>query len=249
MDFEKFDHVLRPLVGRDIDEWRTANGLSMRNAVHCLGIADYKNKLLSQKPLEYSLELLIRLYYENPGPGVWPQKRLSIAWLFEQMYGDLLEKFIGTEHEVTARVDLQARFAKLFGRSKGRAYRWLDPKETNASISDKTQETIQEILSKLSQLKNPGATLERLGSFVWALRGEDINTEFPIPSLRHPPRRERRGRRPGSRITADGAIRRVISPEKNIKIKDSSVLGVALPVKKLRRSAVVKVVKKGGKNV
>lgn len=231
----------RPLTGDDIEAWRMQHGLSMDDAAYALGIANYKKKASSPEVIEYALELLMRLYDESPKHGVWPLDRITMQYLFESMYGAQLAVFTGTEHAVTARVDLQTRFAKLLGRSKGRAYRWLDRNEIDASINNRTQESVQSILGKLSQLKSPGATLERLGALIWRLRGEDIDTLHPIPTLKHPPRREKRGRRPGSTVKAVGSVRRVISPTINIKnpvkITDVTRLTKTPPLKRTKRKA------------
>ena len=237
--FEKqyFSHVQRPFEASYIEDWRSSHGLSMDDATYALGLANYKKKLKGEGLLSYSLELLMRLYDENPGHGVWPGQRITLNWLFDEMYAKSLAPFIGTDHEKAARVDLQKRFAKLFGRSKGRAHRWLDERGVDASINNRTQEEIQGILGKLSQLKNPGETLERLGRFVWALRGEDIDTTHRIPTLKYPPFRQRRGRKPGSKMTSNSQVRRVIAPGVDIRIKDISRLTATDPLKNSRRSA------------
>lgn len=214
----EFDHIRRPFIGPDIENWRTRHGLSLSDATYALGLPNYKKKIMTPGWLDYPIELLMRLYDEDPQHGAWPRSRLSLPELFEMMYGDALRVFIGTELEKAARVDLQARFAKLFGRSKGRAYRWLDQKEIDASITNRTQEVVQAILGKLTQVKNPGQTLERLGAFAWTLRGEDLDRHFPIPTADRPPYREKRGRKAGSRIKVEGSTRRVVAPGVKIKL-------------------------------
>lgn len=215
-------HIERPLIGSDIEGWRNTHGLSMADATYALGFPNYKNKLM-MPGLEFPVELLMRLYDEDPSHGVWPRYRISLPWLFNEMYKDILEPFRGGPHEVTARVDVQARFARLFGRSKGRAYRWLDEDEVDSSISNRTQATIQAILGKLSQLEDPGATLNRLATFIWHLRGEDIDITHPIPSLKAPPTREQRGRKPSFSGGSQKLVRRSISSDADIKIKPSKV--------------------------
>lgn len=188
-------HAQRPLTGVDIPRFQGRHGLDKDDVTYYLGIAHY-NKKCQQPSLEYSLELLMRLFDENPSPPPWKRDRMTIRDLFNLMYGKKLEVFKGTEHEVEAKVDLQNRFSKLLGRSKGRAYRWLDEDAIKAGASARTHSDILGILGKLTQCADPAETLERLGKFTWGLRGEDIDELFPIPTPKNPPKREKRGRRP-----------------------------------------------------
>lgn len=239
-------HIERPLTVSDIEGWRNKHGLSMADATYALGFPNYKKKLM-MPGLEFPVELLMRLYDEDPSHGVWPRYRISLPWLYNEMYKDVLEKFKGGPHEVTANVDVQARFARLFGRSKGRAYRWLDETEVDSSISNRTQSTIQAILGKLSQLENPGEVLNRLSTFIWKLRGEDIDISHPIPTLRNPPTREKPGRRPGvgTKVSPKGQPRRAISSDAEIKIKEAKTkpLRVRTSADKVLKAAKVKAVK------
>ena len=237
---QEFDHIQRPLKGPDIESWRTRHGLNMDDASYALGIANYKKKLSTPGLLDFSLELLMRLYDENPQHGSWPRARIGLRDLFEALYGDALIAFKGTDHQVTARVDLQERFAKLFGRSKGRAYRWLDENGVDASITSKSQDVVQFILANLSQVEDPASTFERLGSFVWKLRGEDIDQLCPIPTLQNPPVREKRGRKKGSKIRSDGQARRVIAPMVKVKLQVKEIPRIARPASKKRVTKVKK---------
>lgn len=190
-------HALRPLTGMDIPRFQGRHGLDKDDVTYYLGIAHY-NKKCSEPQLDYSLELLMRLFDEAPSPPPWKKDRLTLPQLFDMMYGKRLAAFAGSDFEVEAKVDMQNRFSKLLGRSKGRAYRWLDENAIKAGAAARTHSDILGILGKLTQCANPAETLDRLGAFVWGLRGEDIDAKFPVPTLRDPPKREKRGRRPNA---------------------------------------------------
>lgn len=188
-------NINRPLSGMDIVRFQGRHGMDKDDVTYFLGIANFKKKC-GEDQLDYALELLIRLFDEDPTPPPWKKDRLRLPDLFQKMYGKKLEVFKGSEYEVQAKVDLQNRFSKLLGRSRGRAYRWLDEAAIRGGTSSRTHSDVLGILGKLTQAKNPGETLERVGRLVWALRGEDIDETFPIPTLRNPPKRGKRGRRP-----------------------------------------------------
>jgi hypothetical protein len=177
----------------DIVQFQGRHKLDKDDVSYYLGIRHLAKKC-SEPLLDYSLELLMRLYNENPTPPPFRKDRITLPELFESMYGKHVAAFVGSEYEVEAKVDLQNRFSKLLGRSKGRAYRWLN----SDAIEAGTHSDVMGILGKLTQVKNPGETLERLGKMVWALRGEDIDALFPIPTLKSPPVRRPRGRKPGA---------------------------------------------------
>lgn len=243
-----FNHVQRPLRGPDIIQFQGRHEMDKDDVTYHLAIPNLKKKCaLPQLP--YELELLIRLYDENPVPAPFKRNRMTISELFNLMYGAKLAVFAGTEFEVEAKVDFQSRFSKLMGRSKGRAYRWLDESAIKAGSSARTSSDILAILGKLTQCKDPGETLERLGQMIWSLRGEDINLTFPIPTLKNPPKREKRGRRPLQRdaegVTQKTAAKKVAVKNEGIKIKlktakkatPSVKLTVKKPAKKVAASA------------
>lgn len=223
-------NINRPLSGMDIVRFQGRHGMDKDDVTYFLGIANFKKKCEEPK-LDYALELLMRLFDEDPTPPPWKKDRLRLPELFQQMYGKKLEVFKGSEHEVEAKVDLQNRFSKLLGRSKGRAYRWLDGAAIRGN-SSRTHSDVTGILGKLTQAKNPGETLERMGALVWALRGEDIDETFPIPTLRNPPKRGKRGRRPAQKVAEE--------PQKTPRKISAKGAGRVQVVKKTKAS--------GGKN-
>ena len=191
-------HTKRPLRGSDIIQFQGRHDLDKDDVSYYLALPSFKKKC-AMPQLDYPLELLMRLFDENPTPPPFKKDRISIVDLFNKMYGKRLAAFKGTEYEIQAKVDFQNRFSKLLGRSKGRAYRWLDESAIKAGRSAKTSSDILGVLGKLTQCDDPGETLERLGKMIWGLRGEDIDELCPIPTLKNPPKRGKRGRRPGSR--------------------------------------------------
>lgn len=185
---------VRPLTGMDILLFQGRHGMDKEDVCYYLGITQFQETCaLPQIP--YTLELLMRLFDEDPTPPPFKKDRITLPALFQQMYGKKLKTFAGTEHEVEARVDLQNRFSMLLGRSKGRAYRWLD-EQAIRSGKTRAHDDILGILGKLTQRSDPGEALERMGSYVWRLRGIDIDQKYPIPTLKNPPKREKRGRKP-----------------------------------------------------
>jgi hypothetical protein len=219
----------RPLGGVDIPRFQGRHGLDKDDVCYHLGISHYQKKC-SKDELDYSLELLMRLFDEDPTPAPFKRDRISLPALFDLMYGKRLAVFAGTEHEVEAKVDLQNRFSKLLGRSKGRAYRWLDATAIKAG-SARTHSDIIGVLGKLTQRPDPGETLERLGSYIWALRGVDIDKEFPIPTRRNPPKRGKRGRRPINRDGASEEAKPVVR-KRVVLVKKSEVVSKPQPAKK-----------------
>lgn len=187
----------RPFRGTDIVQFQGRHKLDKDDVSYYLGIRHLSAKC-REPELDYSLELLMRLYNENPCPPPFRKDRITLQQLFEMMYGKQVAEFVGTEFEVEAKVDLQNRFSMLFGRSKGRAYRWLN----SDAIEAGTHSDVLGILGKLSQVKNPGETLERLGKLIWGLRGTDVDALFPIPTKKNPPFRRPRGRKPAAERAA-----------------------------------------------
>lgn len=229
----------RPLGGVDIPRFQGRHGLDKDDVCYHLGISHYQKKC-SKPLLDYSLELLMRLFDEDPSPAPFKRDRMSLPELFDLMYGKQLAVFAGTVYEVQAKVDLQNRFSKLLGRSKGRAYRWLDASAIKAGAA-RTHSDIIGVLGKLTQRPDPGETLERIGSYIWALRGVDIDKEFPIPTRRSPPKRGKRGRRPISREgapegTAATARKRVILVKKPVLVKKPQAAAKKPAAKKATRN-------------
>jgi|GEM_PF-4514361 len=186
--------VAHCFVGTDIEHWRNLHQLDETSAAFALGLKNYKIAAQQTQPIAYTVELLMRLYNEQPGFGVWPKNQLTIETLFQSLYGPNCEIFLGTPHAVTARVDCQARLGKLFGRSKSRMYRWLNKtKQLGAVFSDATGISTQIILSKLSQFEDAAGTLERLARLTYQLRGEIIDVTTPVPTSNCPPQRKTRG--------------------------------------------------------
>ncbi len=186
----------RCFVGTDIERWRNLHELDESSAAFALGLKNYKRAVLQIKPVSYTVELLMRLYNEKPGFGMWPKHQITMHDLFRSLYTNNCGIFAGTEHEVTARVDCQARLGKLFGRSTSRTYRWLyETKHIGAMFLGAHGVSTRLILSKLSQFEDHGETLDRLSKLTYQLRGEMIDITTPVPTADCPPQRKTRGRK------------------------------------------------------
>lgn len=183
----------RPLTGLDIEQWRGENGLGKYDAAHALGFrnTNHYNEECRQPLLRIETELLLRIYERYPGARAWD--KFKLPELFELMYGQYLRPFVGTDLETYARVDLAERFTKLFGKSPARQYEWLNTKKEKAPSANAY---IDAILSKLKTVPDPKKVLESTAQHCLALRGIDLDLEFPIPTPRNPPTREKTGRRP-----------------------------------------------------
>lgn len=186
----------RPMIGLDIEEWRAELALSKFEAQHALGFrnSNHYNKICSRDLLPFELELLIRLYEDNPVARGWTH--FSMNELFELMYAADRDVFKGTHWERFAQVDLGNRFTKLLGRSPARQYSWLKKSNSASAVKEiKAYSVIECILAKLHQAKNPRETLERISKHAWSLRGVDIDLVCPIPTLKNPPDRIATGRK------------------------------------------------------
>jgi len=190
----------RPMMGLDIEDWRSELGLSKYQAQHALGFrnSNHYNNMCLQPQLPEVLELLIRIYDESPIALGW--ENYSLKELFSLMYGDVLGSFEGSKYLVHARVDLGTRFTKIFARSPARQYQWLeeDPKKNESELN--AYSVIECILSKLKQIEDPKEVLERIARKVWLLRGVDLDSQFRVPSLEAPPTRQKTGRKSKSLV-------------------------------------------------
>jgi hypothetical protein len=186
----------RPMIGFDIEQWRGENRLSKYDAQFALGFrnSNHYNKMCNSQVLPLATELIIRLYDEHPYARGWD--RFTLRELFDLMYGNALKPFKGRPDETYAKVDLGSRFCRLFGRSPGRQYQWLDAPGTKNTEELAAYADVATMLSKLKQLAQPGEVLERLATKAYQLRGVDLDAEFPVPTLQHPPKREKTGRKP-----------------------------------------------------
>lgn len=191
----------RPLIGLDIEEWRGELDLSKYQAQYALGFrnSNHYNNMCWAPILPVPIEILLRLYEESPIVPGWDMFKLKE--LFELMYSPYLEPFVGSREETFAKVDLGTRFTKLFDRSSARHYQWLrdDPKKSASDLS--TYSDVECILSKLKQVENPGETLERIAKRVWQLRGVNLDSVCPIPTLEQPPTRRKTGRKSGKPLS------------------------------------------------
>lgn len=193
----------RPLTGLDIEQWRGENSLGKYDATHALGFrnTNHYNEECRKDVLRLETELLLRIYMQYPGARSWD--RFQLPELFELMYGRYLRPFVSTDLETWARVDLAERFTKLFGKSTARQYEWLNTKKEKAPSANAY---IDAILSKLKTVPDPKGVLENTAKQCLALRGVDLDTQYPIPTPKNPPTREKTGRRPDK--------------EKKIRLKD-----------------------------
>ncbi|MDF2461941.1 MAG: hypothetical protein K0Q43_176 [Ramlibacter sp.] len=187
----------RTMGGLDIEEWRGGWKLSKFDAEAALGFRSTTlyNQACSLPVLPVTTEILIRLYDEKPEPSPW--SRLSFRSLFDLMYKRYLDQFDGRDFE-RAKVDLQARFTVMFGRSTTRAYSWLPDNDDSSNLPQQASSyaDVERILCKLTQWDDPAGVFERVASRSLQLRGVDIDELFPIPTRDRPPERGRPGRKP-----------------------------------------------------
>lgn len=194
----------RSMIGFDIENWRAQLGLTKFQAQSALGFRNsnqYNEVCLvydnSMNPplLPISLEILIRLYDEDPSAPGW--ESFNYLQLFKIMYDKDLDKFKDPTHYRHARVDLGFRFTKLFGRSGARQYDWLKDSSLNDKAESKANAFIECILCKLTQFENPGEVFNRVAIKTWLLRGVSIDSLHRIPTPENPPSRKKTGRKPG----------------------------------------------------
>lgn len=193
----------RPLVGRDIEAFRMRHQLDRSTSATALAFtaaSQYNKKSLEPGSLPYDLELLIRLYDTHPGPAPWVN--VLPSEMFEKVYGPRLAQFAGTPAAEPARTMLYARFAAIFGRSIYASYRWLD----SSGATENPSGPIQRVLSKLTEIENPGAFLEALASRIYQLRGHNFDKAFPLPDPANPPKQRKRGPIPGARAARDAKV-------------------------------------------
>lgn len=195
----------RPLSGLDIEDWRGTHKLSKFDAEAALGFRSViaYNRECRREVLPIRTEILLRLYEKRPENYPWT--RLSFKTLFQQMYGEFIDRFNDPEVQLRARADLEARFTVLFGRSPTRGYAWLrggDEQAGRKGVKDEPSSyaTIERILQKLTQWDNPGEMFETIATQSLKLRGIDIDEIFPIPTLERPPQRGRPGRKPRGEV-------------------------------------------------
>jgi hypothetical protein len=184
----------RPLTGYDIHQWAGEFGLNKYKAANALGFRNanhYDEQCKKRGALDHEVEVLLRIYRDHPGPGAW--HAIELKDLFDQMYGAYLAPFMTMPDTLTyAKVDLQTRFTKLFGRSGSRQYEWLEARDGERRSEPNMR--MEALLCKLATFSDPGPILEKYARQVLALRGVKLDTEFPIPTPERPPKREKTGR-------------------------------------------------------
>lgn len=234
----------RPMIGLDIEEWRAELAMPKFDTQHALGFrnSNHYNKICNLELLPFELELLVRLYEDNPVARGW--SRYSLVELFNVMYAHDRDVFKGTPHEKHAQVDLGNRFTKLLGRSPARQYSWLKEGPPTATKELKAYAVIECILSKLHQVKNPRETLERVSKMAWALRGVDIDTLYPVPTLQNPPKREPTGRKSNEYKAARDAGG--VLPPKKVQSEKKPVSKVT-PIRALKKAVAKTAPAKRGK--
>ena len=181
----------RPMIGSDVEQWRSALGLDRNQAMYVLGL----NSLLAYTRtiqggvLPITTEILLRLYYMSPTAAGW--KRYTFRDVFNQLY---LNKFLAykeacPEYATGAAIDFAERFCMLFDRSKTRAYDWFGESYSEEESMTNSVADLQAILTKLPYIENGAKVFEEVSIHCWKLRGVDFNKEFPLPAIGSAPRR------------------------------------------------------------
>lgn len=185
----------RPLTGSDIERFRARHHLKLEDVTFalCLGSSAKFNVACRLPSLPFTLEMLMRIYDESPSHAPWGEVTPQAA--FEMLYGSVVRDFAGSPVFKEVQLDLYARFAGAIGRSRFAALRWI-----RGAGNAKGQVT--KVFGKLSAMKNPRETLERLARVMYTTRRHNFDSLYPMPSLAHPPEPRRRGPKKGSkRIT------------------------------------------------
>lgn len=196
----------RPLIWPDVNDWWEGLGLPSSDIdLALMRIYGYRNtnQLKAAKQdnvLQPTREILQRLFFLEPRPQSWWS--LTLPELFDEMYGAALKKFEGTILWEHARVDLGARFCRMFDRSPGRQFEWLWAGKSNTSghsepggsSPGRSYTDVSMILLKLKDFDNPGKVFESVALQTWAVRGVDLNKTHPIPTPDSPPKRSKVGR-------------------------------------------------------
>lgn len=197
------DASKRPLVGLDIIHFRGRHSLQNSEVINALCIqnsATY-NEVVREGILEYSMELLLRLYDDYPSGAPW--KTIKPSQAFDLMYGEILEKFRNTPYEKDAKLALVNRFTSAMGRSVFTGYRWM-------KYGGESKRGITKIFAKLSVLDNPRGVLEKFARMMFKVRGLDFDQLHPIPTLENPPQPKPRGPTPKNKVEP---VASVIAPD------------------------------------
>ena len=198
----------RPLTGYDIQTFQAHFDMQRADVIYALAITNpimLSRAMETRQPLEFSVELLLRLYFKKPGPAPW--RVYSPAEGLTMIYGDVLKLFEKTEHEEEAAKFCERRLVQCFGRHSTTAYRWFD-------MDGRSKQVIARVLAKLSEeggqkdFKVKRDLLEDIVRTMYRLRGASA-LEESLPTRAHPPLPRRRGPVPGSkrkpRARADAA--------------------------------------------
>lgn len=186
----------RPLVGKDIVDWREANRLERMQIAQMLAMPSPNTYLKLTRgqggiePLPLDLEMLLRFYMRHP---VRTEVRRPVE-IFEKIYGDLLRHFEGTPSYEPARVMLYSRFGAMLGRTVFSVYRWFKAHEvwgSHGSASGPLRRLFSMLPDDAAMMR---AELEELARATFAARGYDFEKIFPLPSTSNPPAPRRRGR-------------------------------------------------------
>lgn len=197
----RFAKVTRPLTGKDLAGFHSSYNIKKRDAIFALGIPNFVNytkicRTTDALPIEK--ELLIRLYDQYPRHAAW--RTVQPRQLFDMLYGDLMSKFAGTEHELPARLALYTRIMACFGRSASTAYRWFEgPDLSDDGESEgggRAKAEILMLMNLLSTMENPREVFEALARQTLAARGIDLDTKYPLPDPSNPPPVRKPGRKP-----------------------------------------------------
>ena len=190
---ERIDPSKRPLMGLDIEYFRSRHQLHAVDVIYALCIqngAAY-NKMLCSAYLPYTTEMLIRLYDMYPEHTPW--RLMAPKDAFEFIYGDVIQEFKGSGFEDEARIALFRRFAACCGRSLFTAYRWVQ-------FDGASKRGVAKVFSRIATLDNARAVLEDLARQMYHVRGYNFDGLFPMPSLENPPVYKKRGPPPKKQL-------------------------------------------------
>lgn len=179
----------RPLVWRDLADFRARHGRSQADIVYDLALPPngIAGKAESGIVLSFDLEILVRLYDLYPASCAWT--RPDAREMFKRLYGDAIAKF-EPEDQPAAQLAFSRRYVTLLGRSDTAHYRWLPMSGKVRNIPRRMSNILSKIDGILKAGQDARSVFEELAKHTWSLRGVDIEQVLPNPdaqTIRRPP--------------------------------------------------------------
>jgi hypothetical protein len=179
-EIEIKNHKERPLIWRDLEDFRSRHNRTISDVVYDLALLtthNYAKNAAKRTMMPVDLEILIRLYDRYPSSCAW--HRVDVRETFEVLYGAMIAGF-PEQLQTTAHLACARRYSVLVGRADTAQYRWL---KGESQISRR----LTNLLAKVMEIKTTNVesreVFEAVAVRTWALRGIDINERVPLPTL------------------------------------------------------------------